>query len=127
MKQPKEQATREQVAKRTIERLRKFTEHLESGRLVSESYSCRKIILDVEMQPYTAEMVKEVRGTLKVSQALFAKFLNVSVSAVQKWERGVQQPDGAACRLLDEIRREPDYWRKRFMSMAKMVTSSATR
>lgn len=126
MDNKKEQPTREQVARRTLDRLKKFTDHLESGRLVSEVYSCRKVMLDIEMQPYTAKMVKEVRGLLKVSQALFAKFLNVSVSTVQKWERG-SPPDGAACRLLDEIHHDPDHWRKRFMSMAKMVTTSASK
>jgi putative transcriptional regulator len=83
------------------------------------------VILDIELQPYTAAMVKEVRGLLRVSQALFAKFLNVSLSAVQKWERG-SPPDGAACRLMDEIRLFPDYWRGRFASMAKTIKSSDT-
>ena len=115
--------TREEVVSRTLTRLKKFTEHLESGQTVSGTYSCRKVLLDIEMQPYTAKMVKEVRGLLKVSQTLFAKFLNVSVSAVQKWERG-SPPDGAACRLMDEIRHDPEHWRKRFMSMARVVNSS---
>jgi DNA-binding transcriptional regulator YiaG len=125
MTEPREMPTREQVARRTIDRLKKFSDHLKSGRPVNEAYSCRKVILEIEMQPYTAAMVKEVRGLLNVSQALFAKFLNVSLSAVQKWERG-HQPDGAACRLLDEIRHCPEYWRARFASMAKTVSSQET-
>lgn len=113
--------TREQVAKRTVERLRKFSEHLASGKRVSEVYSCRKIVLDIETEVYDAKKVKEVRGLLRISQALFAKFLNVSASAVQKWERGASQPDGAACRLMDEIRCNTDYWRNRFLAMAREV------
>lgn len=120
----KPRPTREEVVARTIERLKRFSEHLESGKSVSGTYSCKKVILDIEMQPYTAKMVKEVRGLLKVSQALFAQFMNVSVSAVQKWERG-SPPDGAACRLMDEIRHDPDHWRKRFMSMARVVSSTS--
>ena len=58
MESKKERPTREQVARRTLDRLKKFTDHLESGRLVSEVYSCRKVMLDIEMQPYTAAMVK---------------------------------------------------------------------
>ena len=123
MPEPREKPSREQVARRTIDRLKKFSEHLESGQPIYEAYSCRKVILEIEMQPYTAEMVKHVRGLLRVSQALFAKFLNVSVSAVQKWERGYA-PDGAACRLMDEIRLFPDYWRKRFSEMAKPLPSA---
>lgn len=116
--------TREEVVTRILGRLKKFTEHLESGIPISGTYSCRKVLLEIEMKPYNAKMVKEVRGLLKVSQALFAKFLGVSVSTVQKWERG-KPVDGAACRLMDEIRYDPDHWRKRFMSMARIVSASS--
>jgi len=122
----KQRPTREQVARRTIDRLKRFSEHLDSGKPVHEAYSCRKIILDIQVGPYTPEMVKETRDLLKVSQALFAQFLNVSVSAVQKWEiRGV--PDGVACRMMDEIRHDPEHWRKRFMSMARWVKSPSAK
>lgn len=115
---------RAEVTQRTIDRLKRFSERLESEQPLSEFYSCRKVILEIEMEPYTAEMVKETRKLLGVSQPLFAKFLNVSVSTVQKWERGENLPEGAACRLMDEIRRDPAYWRKRFKSMVKRVPST---
>ena len=37
----------------------------------------------------------------KVSQAVFAAYLNTSVSTVQKWEIGEKQPGGPALKLLD--------------------------
>ena len=123
--QKKEQPTAEQVEKWTIDRLKKFTEHLESGKPITDEYSCRKIILDVEIEPYTASAIKQIRASLRLSQALFAKFLNVSLSIVTKWEQGREQPGGAACRLLDEIRQDPEYWRGRFASMTKSVKSPA--
>lgn len=116
--------TREQVAQDTIERLKRFSDYLDTGRPINEAYSCRKIVLDIEIQPYTAEMVRDVRRLLNVSQALFARFMNVSVSAVQKWERGAKSPDGAASRLMDEIRHNPRYFRERFASMARLVEST---
>lgn len=126
-KKPRAGPTREQVAKRTVDRLRKFSEQLDTGRPVSEAYSCRRIILDVEVLPYTPLQVRQIRKVLNCSQSLFAKFLNVKLSTVQKWERtkDSQPPNGAACRLLDEIRRDPEYWINRFKSMAKHIPAES--
>ena len=121
----KKQPTAAEVEKWTIDRLKKFTDHLHSGTPISDAYPCRKIILDVEIEPFTPEGIKQIRASLRMSQALFAKFLNVSLSAVTKWEQGRQSPDGAACRLLHEIHLNPEYWKKRFMSMTKTVTMTA--
>ena len=58
---------------------------------------------------YTAERVVEVR-TLKarMTQSVFAGFLNVSVSAVQKWESpsSGKHPTGAAAKLLQIIEKK---------------------
>lgn len=116
--------SREEASRRTLERLKKFSEQLDSGEPVSGVYSCRKIVLEDELQPYSPQMVKELRLTFKVSQALFARFLNVSVSLLQKWEQGAKHPDGAALRLIDEIRQEPEHFRKRFRSMVRTVEPS---
>lgn len=56
-----------------------------------------------EPPAYTPERVVAVRTTIaKVSQAVFASFLNVSVSTVQKWESPTadKHPSGAASKLL---------------------------
>ena len=55
---------------------------------------------------YTPERVVTVRTTIaKMSQALFATFLNVSVSTVQKWESPAagKHPSGAAAKLLQLV------------------------
>ncbi len=44
--------------------------------------------------------IKKIRETSHVSQAVFAHFLNISVSTVQKWEIGQKKPTGAALKLL---------------------------
>ena len=49
---------------------------------------------------YTAEAIRRLREHLHVSQAVFAAYLNASVSTVQKWENGEKKPSGAALRLL---------------------------
>lgn len=65
--------------------------------------------------------VKATRELLGASQAIFAQFLGVSASAVQDWEQGAKPPQGSACRLMHEIRRDPAYWRKRLVELAEFV------
>ncbi len=55
---------------------------------------------------YTAARVQAIRKTkAKMSQSVFATFLNVSVSSVQKWEspESGKHPNGAAAKLLQLI------------------------
>lgn len=55
---------------------------------------------------YTPAKVQAIRTTkAKMSQAAFAAFLNVSVSAVQKWEspNSGKHPSGPAAKLLQLI------------------------
>lgn len=53
-----------------------------------------------DLEVLTAEEIKKIRGTLRLSQTAFALLINVSKSAVQKWERGAKFPNGAALKLL---------------------------
>ena len=55
---------------------------------------------------YTAEMIQRLRENLNVSQAVFAAYLNASISTVQKWENGEKKPSGTAARLLSIIERK---------------------
>ena len=75
------------------------------GLMSKEDMSELGILCDVP-PAYTAERVTEVR-TIKarMSQSVFAVFLNVSVSAVQKWESPTsgKHPTGAAAKLLQII------------------------
>lgn len=54
---------------------------------------------------YTAHEIKRLRLREKASQAVFAAYLNTSVSAVQKWEVGDKKPSGPALKLLDLVER----------------------
>lgn len=55
---------------------------------------------------YTADAIRHLREQLHVSQAVFAAYLNASVSTVQKWESGEKKPSGAALRLLSVVERK---------------------
>jgi putative transcriptional regulator len=55
---------------------------------------------------YSAEDIKKLRLKEKASQAVFAAYLNTSVSTVQKWEIGDKTPSGPALKLLDLVDRK---------------------
>ena len=50
--------------------------------------------------------IAEVRNREGVSQAVFAKYLNVTVGLVSQWERGERQPRGASLKLLSLVRKK---------------------
>lgn len=52
------------------------------------------------VQPLRPEEIKKIRESSRVSQAVFARLLNTSLSTVQKWEIGQKKPTGTALKLL---------------------------
>lgn len=56
-----------------------------------------------EVKKLTPKQIKKLRLREKVSQPVFAKYLNVSASTAKKWETGEKSPSGAALRLLQII------------------------
>lgn len=49
--------------------------------------------------------IKALREKFKVSQPVFAYYLNTSVSTVQKWESGAKRPSGMSLKLLSVVRK----------------------
>jgi putative transcriptional regulator len=47
--------------------------------------------------------IKRIREKQKVSQPVFARYLNTSESTVEKWESGAKKPSGMALKLLDIV------------------------
>jgi len=45
------------------------------------------------------EAIKRIRERARVSQPVFARYLNTSESTVQKWESGAKRPSGMALKL----------------------------
>jgi len=59
-----------------------------------------------EVKQYTAAQIKAIRQANKLSQAVFARYLNTSVETVKKWEaKGAtaKRPNGAALKLLSIV------------------------
>jgi putative transcriptional regulator len=52
------------------------------------------------VRPLTPEGIRELREREGVSQAVFARYLNVPTGLVSQWERGEKHPQGASLKLL---------------------------
>jgi putative transcriptional regulator len=52
--------------------------------------------------------IKQVRKRTHLSQAVFAKVLNVSLSSVRQWEQGTRTPTGSTKVLLNLLSKQPD-------------------
>lgn len=47
--------------------------------------------------------IRRIRLSQRVSQPVFARYLNTSESTVEKWETGAKKPSGMALKLLDIV------------------------
>jgi putative transcriptional regulator len=47
--------------------------------------------------------IKRIRLREKVSQSVFAEYLNASPSTIEKWETGEKHPGGIALKILNVI------------------------
>ena len=56
--------------------------------------------------PISGKEIREVREQARLSQAVFARCLNVTTGYVSQLERGAKRPTGAALALLNVIRRK---------------------
>ena len=52
-----------------------------------------------------SRQIKKIREFNRVSQPVFARFLNTSESTIQKWETGAKRPSGMALRLLAVVQK----------------------
>ncbi|HLX53354.1 MAG TPA: DNA-binding transcriptional regulator [Aquella sp.] len=55
------------------------------------------------IKAFGAKEIKQIREKEHLSQSIFAKYLNMSLSTIVQWERGVKKPSGAALKLLNII------------------------
>lgn len=52
------------------------------------------------------EQIREIRLREGASQAVFARYLNVTTGLVSQWERGEKRPRGASLKLLTLVARK---------------------
>lgn len=61
---------------------------------------------DTAAAPITGEEIRSLRERARLSQAVFARYLNLTVGYVSQLERGAKRPTGPALALLNVIRRK---------------------
>ena len=54
---------------------------------------------------FAPEDIQRLREANKVSQPVFARYLNTSESTVEKWETGAKRPSGMALKLLTIVQK----------------------
>ena len=89
-----------------LNEMMEMAQALQRHNLISKPDLAKMKLICQSPPEYTPEKVTAIRvGKAKVSQAVLASILNVSVSAVQKWESpsSGKHPRGAAAKLLQLI------------------------
>jgi putative transcriptional regulator len=56
----------------------------------------------------TAGQIRAIRQSFNVSQAGFARIINVSANTVESWEQGVRRPREATLKLLSVAEKHPE-------------------
>jgi putative transcriptional regulator len=62
--------------------------------------------VDTVPEPLTGDEIRSLRESAHLSQAVFARYLNLTTGYVSQLERGAKQPTGPALVLLNIIRRK---------------------
>jgi putative transcriptional regulator len=57
-------------------------------------------------KPISGEQIRRLRESANLSQAAFARYLNLTTGYISQLERGTKQPKGPALALLNVIRRK---------------------
>ena len=58
------------------------------------------------IEDLSPEQIREIRLHEGASQAVFARYLNVTTGLVSQWERGTKRPRGASLKLLTLVARK---------------------
>jgi putative transcriptional regulator len=111
------------IGREMVRRLKRFSESLAKTDSLVTRFTCRTVKISLRPKVYGAKRVKDTRHLLRASQSIFAQFLGVSPSTVRDWEQGLKPPSGAACRIMDEIRRNPEYFLSRLIELSSTVSA----
>lgn len=96
-----------------IEEKNEFFESLKSGLEAAIEHAkgtrrdLRTTTLPLPPKQLSSKEIVDLRSGLNVSQAVFARYLNISPKTVQSWEQGLGKPNGASLKLLSLARKNP--------------------
>jgi putative transcriptional regulator len=89
-----------------LQSLRGHAAHLEGKKKVTMRVT--NLVLPSAVEAIHPKEISGIRRRLNVSQPVFAALLNVPLATARSWEQGKRRPSGAALRLLDLARRQPE-------------------
>src|SRR5712691_1516179 len=96
------------TAKRRKPLFERLKQGLEEGIAHAQgALTLRTVEVPDEPPEIDAKTLAALRTQAAMSQAVFAKLLNVSTKTLQSWEQGVRQPSEASRRLLQVFSEQP--------------------
>jgi len=72
----------------------------DAGAMDKETMRKFDVMCLTPVRQLTAKQIRALRQREKASQAVFARYLNVTTGLVSQWERGEKHPRGASLKLL---------------------------
>lgn len=97
---------------RLMKEMIEMAEEMHDLGIMDDASYCKITMRDIHrveaatLAPLTGDDIRALREQAHMSQAVFAKYLNLTVGYVSQLERGVKHPSGPALVLLDVIRRK---------------------
>ncbi len=105
-------ATKSKKPGRLVQALLETAEDMHSTGILDEATYAKitmrhlDVIDEAGIEPLTGDDIRAMRERARMSQAVFARYLNLTVGYVSQLERGTKRPTGAALALLNVIRRK---------------------
>jgi putative transcriptional regulator len=75
----------------------------DSGLMNIETMHTFDVMCLPSVRDLTPREIKQIRLKEKLSQPVFAEYLNASASTIKKWETGEKHPTGPALKLLNLV------------------------
>ena len=72
----------------------------QAGALTKRAMAAFDELCLTPVERLSAVQIRRIRTREKASQAVFARYLNVTTGLISQWERGEKHPRGAALKLL---------------------------
>ena len=77
----------------------------EAGVMPKQTMRAFDVMCLTPVEEISAEEIRALRLREHASQAVFARYLNVTTGLVSQWERGEKRPRGASLKLLTLVAR----------------------
>lgn len=102
---------------------RRRVEKIESVEELRPDLTMRRVKTHLEPRVVTSEEIQEIRNRFRMSQSVFAAFVQVPVRTLQEWEQGRAEVPGVVSKFFAEMMADPEYWERRINEAFDCATS----